>query len=148
QVRGIHVSADYFRVLGTSPAIGRTFTADEDRPGGPHVAILSHTIWRTRFGGDPSIVGRTIAINAEPHTVVGILPDRFQSDPRAADIFLPLQADPNSANQGHFLSVAARLKPGVTIAAARAEMALLGNEFRRANPRWMDQNEGVGVQTM
>jgi len=148
QVRGIHASADYFRVLGQSPAIGRTFTADEDRPGGPHVAILSHTIWATRLGNDPAIVGKTIAINGEPHTVIGILPERFHPDPSGIDIFLPLQADPNSANQGHFLSVAARLKPGVTLDAARAEMALLGNEFRRANPRWMDKTESVGVQTM
>jgi predicted permease len=147
QVRGIHASADYFRVFGTTPAIGRTFTADEDRPGGPQVAILSHAIWTTRLGGDPSIVGKTIAINGEPHTVVGVLPDRFRPDPKA-DIFIPLQADPNSANQGHVLNVAARLKPGVTVEAARAEMALLGNDFRRANPRWMDQTESVGVQTM
>src|SRR5262245_7126379 len=147
QVRGIHVSADYFRVLGTSPALGRTFTTEEDRPGGPHVAVMAHALWATRFGSDASIVGKTIALSGEPYTVIGILPERFRSDPKA-DIFIPLQADPNSANQGHFLSVAARLKPGIPIAAARAEMRLLGDEFRRANPTWMDTTESVGVQTM
>src|SRR5262245_58797380 len=147
QVRGIHVSADYFRVFGTSPAIGRTFTAEEDRPGGPHVAILSHTVWATRFGSDRALVGRTIAINGEPHVVVGVLLDRFQSNPKA-DIFLPLQADPNSTNHGNYLSVAARLEPGITIDAARAEMALLGDEFRRANPRWMDKTESISVTAL
>src|SRR5438128_1738816 len=147
QVRGIHVSADYFRVFGTIPAIGRTFTAEEDRPGGAYVAVLAHSLWTTRFGSDPSIVGKTIVLNSEPYTVIGILPDRFRPDPKA-DVFIPLQADPNSANQGHFLSVAARLKPGVTIDAARAEMKLLGDEFRRATPRWMDNTEYVGVDTM
>jgi predicted permease len=147
QVRGIHVSADYFRVFGTVPAIGRTFAADEDRPGAAHVAVLAHSLWATRFGGDARIVGTAIVLNGEPYTIVGILSDRFRPDPKA-DVFIPLQPDPNSANQGHFLSVAARLKPGVTIDAARAEMKLLGDDFRRANPRWMDQAELVGVETM
>jgi predicted permease len=147
QVRGIHVSADYFRVFGTAPAIGRTFTAEEDRPGGPHVAVLAHSLWAARFGSDPSMIGRGIPLNGEPYTVIGVLPERFRADPKA-DVFIPLQADPNSANQGHFLNVAARLKRGVTIDAARAEMKLLGDEFRRANPRWMGPTEHVGVTAM
>src|SRR5207247_1771704 len=83
----------------------------------------------------------------EPYIVVGILSDRFRPDPRA-DVFLPLQADPNSANQGHFLNVAARLKAGITIDTARAEMKLLGDEFRRATPQWMDRTETVSVDAM
>ena len=147
QVRGIHVSADYFRVFGTAPAIGRTFAAEEDRPGGAHVAVMAHALWATRFGSDPSIVGRTIALSGEPYVVIGVLPERFRSDPKA-DIFVPLQADPNSTNQGHYLFVAARLKPGVTIDTARAELQPLGNDFRRANPRWMDATESIGVQSL
>ena len=147
QVRGLHVSADYFRVFGAAPAIGRTFTTEEDRPGGQHVAVMAHALWVTRFGSDPSIIGRTIALSGEPYVVVGVLPERFRSEPKG-DIFIPLQADPNSANQGHYLSVAARIKPGVTIDTARAEMQTLGNDFRRANPRWMDPTESIGVQTM
>ena len=147
QVRGIHVSADYFRVFAVVPQIGRTFAADEDRPGGPHVALLAHGLWSTRLGGDASIVGKAIALNGEPYTVVGILPERFRPDP-AADVFIPLQPDPNSANHGNYLSVAARLKPGVTIDAARAEMKIVGDEFRRANPRWMDTTESVAVEPL
>jgi putative ABC transport system permease protein len=147
QVRGIHVSADYFRVFGTSAAIGRTFTADEDRPGGAHVAVLAHSVWTTRFGGDQTILGRVIILNAEPYTVVGVLDRRFRSDP-PAEVFIPLQADPNSTNQGHYLSVAARLKPGVTSQAAREQLKVLSEEFRRTNPRWMSSDETAGVEPM
>ena len=82
-------------------------------------------------------------LNGEPHTVVGIMPPGFQSDP--ADIFIPLQADPNSANQGHYLRVAGRLKPGVTVESARAEMKSPASAIAGANPKWMDANESVGV---
>jgi hypothetical protein len=77
QVKGIHVSADYFRVFGAAPAIGRTFTAQEDLPGGPKVAVLSYTLWKDRFAADPGLVGRSIDIGGEPATVVGIMPAAF-----------------------------------------------------------------------
>jgi putative ABC transport system permease protein len=147
QVRGIHVSADYFRVFGAAATIGRTFAADEDQPGGPRVAVLAHPLWTTRFGSDPAIVGGTVILNAEPYTVVGIVDRRFRSDP-PADVFIPLQADPNSTNLGHYLSVAARLKPGVALETARAELKLLGDEFRRASPRWMSNDETAGAEPM
>jgi putative ABC transport system permease protein len=144
QVKGIHVSAEYFRVFGAAPAIGRTFTAQEDLPGGPKVAVLSYTLWKDRFAADPGLMGRSIDIGGEPTTVVGIMPAAFQSDP-PADIFIPLQADPNSVNQGHYLLVAGRLKPGVTLPAAKAQMKIVGERFRQANPEWMDKNESVSV---
>jgi len=144
QVKGIHVSADYFRVFGAAPAIGRTFTAQEDLPGGPKVAVLSYTLWKDRFAADPGLVGRSIDIGGEPATVVGIMPAAFESDP-PADIFIPLQADPNSVNQGHYLLVAGRLKPSVTLAAAKAQMKVVGERFRQANPEWMDKTESVSV---
>jgi predicted permease len=147
QVKGIHVSREYFRVFGAVPALGRTFTAEEDMPNGPKVAVLSYPLWKNRFGADPGLVGRTIDISGEPTTVVGILPESFQSDP-PADILIPLQADPNSTNQGHYLRVAGRLKPGVTLAAAQAQMKIAGEQFRRANPLWMDKNEGVSVMPL
>ena len=144
QVKGIHVSADYFRVFGAAPAIGRTFTVQEDLPGGPKVAVLSYTLWKDRFAADPGLVGRSIDIGGEPATVVGIMPAAFESDP-PADIFIPLQADPNSVNQGHYLLVAGRLKPSVTLAAAKAQMKVVGERFRQANPEWMDKTESVSV---
>ena len=144
QIRGIHVSASYFRVFGAALAAGRSFTADEDRVGGPHVAVLSNGLWMSHFGGDPSMAGRTILLNGDPYTVVGVLDARFAAEPRA-DVYIPLQADPNSTNQGHFLAVAAHLKPGVTLSQARAELQVLGDQFRRANPKWMGDSERAGV---
>src|SRR5262245_29471530 len=147
QIKGIHVSASYFRVFGATQAIGRTFTDDEDRVGGPRVAVLSNGLWTSQFGADPAIAGKSILLNGDPYEVVGVLAARFQAEP-PADVYIPLQADPNSTNQGHYLSVAGHLKPGVTLAQARAEMKVLGDQFRRANPKWMDDTEQAGVYGM
>ena len=144
QVKGIHVSSEYFRVFGVEPALGRTFLPQEDLPGASRVAMISHDLWRTRLGGDASLVGRTLILGSEPYTVAGILPASFHSDP-PADVFLPLQADPNSANHGHYLLAAGRLKSGISIEAARANMKVAGDQFRQANPKWMDKTEGVAV---
>jgi predicted permease len=147
QVKGIHISADYFKVFGISPMRGRTFTSLEDSPNGPKAAIISEKLWRSHFGSDPHIIGKTILLNGDPYPVVGLMPDSFVPDP-PADVWIPLQADPNSTNQGHYLAAAARLKPGVTLEQARAEMKLKGEEFRRLNPKWMDKNESVAVTPM
>ena len=144
QVKGIHVSSEYFRVFGVSPVIGRTFTSGEDMPGGPKVAVIGYQLFSHRLGGDLRLVGTPVRISGEPTTVVGVLPATFKSDP-PADIFIPLQADPNSTNQGHYLLVAGRLKPGVTLQAAKAEMKIVGERFRLANPMWMDKTESVAV---
>jgi len=144
QVKGIHVSSEFFRVFGVSPVIGRTFTADEDMPGGPKVAVISYQLFSRRLGGDLRLVGTPLQIAGEPTTVVGVLPATFKSDP-PADVFIPLQADPNSTNQGHYLLVAGRLKPGVTLQAAKARMKIAGERFRQANPKWMEKTESVSV---
>jgi ABC-type antimicrobial peptide transport system permease subunit len=112
QIKGIHVSEGYFRVFGAAPEIGRTFSIQEDTPGGPRVAVITHKLWASRFASDPQMVGRPVSLNGDAYTVIGILPPRFRSEP-PADVFIPLQADPNSTNFGHYLSVAAHLKPGV-----------------------------------
>ncbi len=143
-VKGIHASSEFFRVFGVSPLLGRTFTADEDMPNGPKVAVISYQLFSRRLGGDVRLVGAPLLIAGTPTTVVGVLPATFTSDP-PADIFIPLQADPNSTNQGHYLLVAGRLKPGVTIQTARAQMKVAGERFRQANPKWMDKNETVAV---
>ena len=124
QVKGIHVSVDYFRVFGARFALGRSFTRDEDRPGGPRVAVVSYSLWHGRFGSDPAIVGRSIVLNDDPYTVVGVLAEGFRPDP-PAEILIPLQPDPNTTNQGHYLAVAGRLKSGATIETAQAQLAVL-----------------------
>jgi len=147
QVKTLQVSADFFRVFGVSPLRGRTFTASEDMPNGPAVAVLTNEVWQARLGADRGIIGRSILLNGQPFTVIGILAKGFHLDP-SADIFVPLQMDPASTNQGHYLKVAARLKPGVDLSSARAEMKLAGERFRRLYPQWMDKNESVGVIPM
>jgi len=148
QVKGIHVSAEYFRVFGVAPARGRTFLEQEDQPGGPKVAVLSDSLWRSRFGADASLIGKPIILGGDPTTVVGILPPSFHSDP-PADVFIPMQADPNSANQGHYLLVAGRLKPGATIQEANANMKVAADRFRAAgNATLMDSTESAGVMPL
>jgi predicted permease len=133
QVKGIHVSSDYFRVFGAPIALGRAFTAEEDRPGGPAVALISNGLWHSRYGGDPGIINRTIDLGGEPYTVIGVLGSTFASD-KKNDIWLPLKPDPNSTNQGHYLRTSARLKPGITLAQAQAAMKLAADQFNRKFP--------------
>jgi putative ABC transport system permease protein len=144
QVKGIHVSADFFPVFDAKPALGRVFSAEEDRPGGPRLAVLSHGLWIRKFAGDPGAVGKPIVLNGEPYTIIGVLPSAFRSYP-PADILLPLQADPNSTNQGHYLSAAARLAPGATIATANSQLKVTAERFRQANPNTMGKEESAGV---
>ena len=147
QVGAVHVSADYFKVFGVSPIVGRTFTGTEDLPNGPAVAVIGYGVWQSRFGADPNVIGRPILLNRVPYSIVGILPAGFHSDPQA-EVWIPLQADPNSTNHGHYLNVAGRLKPDVKIATAQAQMKVIGEQFRKAYPKWMDENESVAVRSM
>ncbi len=142
QVKGIHVSADFFPVFDAKPAIGRLFSASEDQPGGPRLAVMSHALWRRRFGGDPGALGKVLVLNGEAYTVIGVLGPSFRSYP-PSDLFLPLQIDPNTTNQGHYLSAAARLKPGVTLQEAQAQMKVAAERFRRANPGVMNKDESA-----
>jgi putative ABC transport system permease protein len=147
QVRAIHASADYFALFGAAPLLGRTFSAEEDSPGGPKVAVLSFGVWTRMFGGAKDIVGRSVTLGSDPYTIVGVIGPGFHSTPET-DVWLPLQADPNSTNHGHYLFVAARLKPGVTLDAANAQLRLAGEEFRRLYPEWMDSKESVSAVPM
>lgn len=147
QIKGLHVSAGYFRLFESPLIVGRVFTAAEDRPGGPRVAVISHALWASRFGSDPAVVGRTIGLNGDQFVIVGVLSETYHPTPDA-DIFIPLQADPTSTNQGHYLAIGARLRAGITLAQARAEIRTLGEQFRHANPKWMDDAEHAGVISM
>ena len=146
-VKGTHVSRDFFRVFGVQPTLGRTFAEAEDLPNGPSVTVLSDHLWRNRLGADPQIIGRPMLLNKQPYTVVGVMQKNFESEP-PADLWFPLQADPASTNQGHYLLTAGRLKPGVSLSQARAEMKVLGERFRQANAKWMDPAESVAVIPM
>jgi predicted permease len=144
QVHGLHVTEGYFRLFGAPVMLGRTFTPQEDTPNGGKVVVLSYGLWQRNFGGDPKIVGHSLSLGNEPYTIVGVLAKSFQSDPEA-EIWLPFQFEPNSANQGDYFSVAGMLKPGVTLAQANAQMKLAAQQFHRD---WPARSEKFNVEPL
>ena len=120
------VSAGYFRVLGVAPAIGREFAIDEDRAGGPSVALLSDHLWRAAFHSDANIVGQTIRLKGEPSTVVGVMPAAFKTD-ADADLWTPVRATRTGEGAGQNYGIVVRLKNGVTLAQARGEIAAVAD---------------------
>jgi putative ABC transport system permease protein len=133
QIQGVHVTEAYFRLFGARMMLGRTFTPQEDQPNGGNVAVLSYGFWKRKFGADPNIVGHTISLSGETYTILGVSDRDFDADP-AADLWLPFQFPPNSTDQAHYFRAAGRLKPGVTLEQAKAQLKLAYNEFRRRYP--------------
>lgn len=119
------VSAGYFSVLGIRPFIGREFTSDEDRKGGPPAAVLSYGLWARVFGGDPNIVGQAIALRGEPYTVVGVMPNGFTTGQKA-DVWTPLRPSATGEGGGTNYGLVARLRPNVSWDEANAEVNRLG----------------------
>ncbi len=150
QVPSGRVSADFFRLFGATTVEGRTFTAEEDRPNGGHVVVLSYGFWQRRFGGDRQMVGKTISLGGDPYEVVGILAASFDSekfDP-LPDVWTPFQIDPQSVEQAHYFTSAARLKPGVTLGSAQAQMQMAADEFRGKYPQALGPTNGFSVQPL
>jgi putative ABC transport system permease protein len=144
RISGALVTADLFPLLGVEPLHGRTFLPEEDGPGDRgYVVVISHGLWQRRFGGDPSIVGSTVTLNTRSLTVVGVMPPGFQFPTAEAEIWVPLGLNPaDPGNRGsHFLDVVARLKPGVTLEQAQAEMDAIAGRLEQEYP----VNTGHGV---
>ncbi len=147
---GANVTAGLFRALGTRPLLGRVFTDEDDRPEAARVAVIGEGLWRRRFGGDPGVVGRRIRLGEHLHTIVGVLaagtepPSQYIA--RLGEIWTPLGAayTPRQWNERgrHNWMVIARLKPGVTLPAADAEMRAIGQALSREYP---ETNEKVGA---
>ena len=136
RVTGTYISAGAFRLLGRSPIVGREFTADDDRTGAPPVALVAHELWVSRYGADPSVVGRQLKVNGVPTTVVGIVPEEFRF-PVNSTVWLPLAAIPNVANQprdARSFSVIARLDDSATIEDVRGELATIAFRLAESNP--------------
>lgn len=154
RIPAVVVTANLLPVLGVAPVQGRNFTEDEEREGRGHVAILSHALWMRRFEGDPSVVGRIIHVNGEPTQVVGVAPEAFllpidfRTD-RPAQMMLPLSLDRTAARNrrgGHYLTAVARIAPGASIEAARAEMgAIVGALIREYPDQHKQGNFGVAL---
>jgi putative ABC transport system permease protein len=118
------VTANFFPLLGVQPLLGRSFTPDEDRPGGSKAVVLSYGLWQSRYGGDRNILNREILLDGEKHTVVGVMPASFQFFAKDVRVWVPI-ALPQEAwgnRGGHYLTVVARLKPGVSVTQAQADM--------------------------
>jgi putative ABC transport system permease protein len=129
------VTADFFPLLGVQSALGRNFTPEEDTPNGPKAVILGHGLWQSRFGGDANVLGRTITLNEQSYTVVGILPARFQY-PEPFQLWIPLALSETSAALAGYgegmvlLKAIARLKPGVTLEQAQAEVQTIAQRIQ------------------
>ena len=142
-IQAARVSARYFDIFGATAALGRTFLPDEDQLGKDHVVMLSHALWERRFGADPAILDRDIVLDGEPHAVIGILPKDGPFARAAAEIWKPLAFQPaNLTRDYRWLGGNAKLKPGVTLEQARAEMNLIAQRLGDAHA---DSNKGWGV---
>src|SRR5216684_4065111 len=137
------VTANFFPLMGIRPVVGRTFLPDEDRAGGPRVALLSRGLWVRRFGANPQIVGKTILLSGENYTVVGVLPPGFDF-PDPVDVWVPMafSAEQWRQRSNHFLEVIARRRDGVTVGRARAEMAGIAKQLEQEYP---ETNTQVGT---
>ena len=142
RILGMGVSANFFSVLGVDLARGRSFTSVEDHPGGPRAAILSYELWQSRYAGDLGILGRTIMLDNKDYSVAGVLPAsfKFPASGKQPQVFVPLAAPAGASSEIWYLSVIARLKPGVTLAQAAADISLVDNRALPLLPKFFVRN--------
>src|SRR5262249_27164196 len=137
QVSGVRVSADFFPVLGVAPRVGRNFSIEEEQPGRDHVVILSDGLWRSQYGADPDLVGKTVKIDGEGYIVIGIMPSSFdfQFGSTLRQLWVPVGYTEGDHDRGSnsFLAIA-RLKSGVTVAQADARMDQIGRAIAKQYP--------------
>jgi putative ABC transport system permease protein len=140
------VTARYFELLRSPPALGRGFTADDDLAGKNAVVVLSHRLWQRRFGGRPDILNSTIRLDDQPHTVVGVMPPGFQRG-GATELWAPMAFSDREAQQrgAHYLNMIGRLKPGVTSAQAQVQLETIA---RRLSAQYPDTNKNWGVRAL
>jgi predicted permease len=142
QVNGLFTTASLNDVFRVQPQLGRWYSDEEDKPGGPKVVVLAYKFWQRRFSGDPSVVGRTLVFDGEPYDVIGVMPATFTH--RGGDFYVPLQRKLDPATRGnHFLGTYARLKPGVPLDRATTEMRALGVVLAKE----FGHNHGIDVRS-
>ena len=150
-LRSAVVSANYFDVLGVTAQMGRTFTPGEDQSGQDREVILSHELWERRFGSDPSVVGRTIRLDRENYTVIGVMPTSFRMMGLLPELWTPLVITPDdrvvAAHKDRPLYLFGRMKPGMTVEQARAEFATLAHRAEQEFPE-SDKGWGAMVRTL
>jgi putative ABC transport system permease protein len=144
-VTGARVGGEFFTLLGVQPALGRAFLPEEDQPGRGAVVMLSDGLWRRTFGGDPSVVGREIRLDGRVFTVVGVMPASLDYTLFGEQLWVPAAFTPErlAMHDEHFMTVLGRLKPGVTLAQARLELAEIARWLRENHPK---ENQERGIE--
>ncbi len=148
EIKSQIVSDGFFPILGVQPIAGRFFLPEEDREGNNLVVVLSYELWQTRFGGDPAVVGKQATVNARQRTIVGVMPRGFHFLDNEVKAWLPLALDPATnyrETSGRYLRVVARLKPGVPVQQAQAELTGIAKQLEQANPKF---NAGWSVNVV
>ncbi len=152
QVIGMHTTAALLPALGLEPVVGRNFSAAEDRPGGEHVALISHRMWKDKFNSDSSVLGKALTLNGAPYTIIGVLPEAATAFPlnpfqvwvpRPAEV--PYLAPSQLNNGGFFFQVVARLRPGVSLEQASEAMNVIAAGYRTAHPANVDAPSKIEV---
>jgi putative ABC transport system permease protein len=146
ELYGANVSPNFFELMRVSPARGRGFNADEEHEGRDQVVVIGHDLWQRRFGGDANIVGQTLSLSGQPHTIIGVMPPGFQF-PNKTEVWKPLAPDAQTrtARGSFWLPVIGRLKPGVTRAQAQTDMAGIAQRLEQQYP---NTNTGFGVNVV
>ncbi|NIP59115.1 MAG: FtsX-like permease family protein, partial [Gemmatimonadetes bacterium] len=145
-VDAIYATANVFDVVGVEPVLGRGFVPEDNREGAEGVTVLTHDFWRARFGGDPGVLGRTLTLNDDPYTVVGVLPEGFYYTDEFADLFIPWRVDPATARRGnHSMEAVGRLAPGATLERLREDLDRIARQQADAHP---EENEGWRAQVV
>lgn len=147
RLKGVSITSEVLRVLDVRPAVGRGFTVDDDRADAPAVVLLSHGLAESMFGGAPNALGRTVRLDNQPYTIVGVMPANFAFPSREMQLWMPLQFSPSAfldpaERSNYYLSAVARLRPGVSVEQAQAELSLIGQQLERTYPK---ENEGMGA---
>lgn len=156
QIPAMRVSVDFLRLSGAAVLYGRAFTAADDLPNAPKTVVLDFPFWRRHFGGDPRVIGRSMTLSADSYEIIGVVGPHENGQiaeqslgsgdiaiEEPPDVYIPFQLDPNSSERGHFFNVAGRLKPGVTLAAANAQLQASFREYTR---KWPDVDPGAGFR--
>ncbi|HSM51280.1 MAG TPA: ABC transporter permease [Thermoanaerobaculia bacterium] len=153
QVFGLMVSRNYFSLLGIQPALGRSFSAEEEQTGGPPVVLLSHGFWQAHFGGERDAIGETVTLNGQAHTIVGVLPAKASSFPLAQiQLFTPrpfetpLLTRKQIDDGGYFFNVVARLKPDASLAQARTQMDAVQKVYAETHESNVDSKSVITVE--
>ena len=150
QIQMTRASADFFRLLGADMVRGRSYTHEEDLPKAPKTAVLAYGFWQRRFGGDPKVIGKRITLSGEIYEIIGVVSPRLDiAIEEPPDLYVPFQLDPYRDDNAHYFTVIGRLKPGVTMATANAQLQAGYPEYKRMHPVPFDFPQiGFGVQNL